>query len=59
MSRPIKKRTVKSYRRDIEALVRLRTAICLDDKAEPTQARTAIKKIDECVRALLPLARSA
>ena len=30
MPRPIKKRTAKSYHRDIEALGRLRTAIKLD-----------------------------
>lgn len=43
MARPVKKRTVVSYRRDVEALTRLRSAIKLDpDLTKPLADKTCV-----------------
>ena len=55
MTRPVKKRTAKSYARDVETLVRLRAAITLDDSADWALAQKAIKQIDATIEALKPL----
>ena len=53
--RPIKKRTAKTYQRDIEALGRLRTAIRLDRKLDLTKSSRAVKDLDKLVDSLLDL----
>lgn len=55
MSRPIKKRTAKSYRRDVESLVRLHTAIRLDENLPKEKARDAMSKIDNLIDSLKEL----
>lgn len=44
--RPVKKRTTKTYMRDVEAITRLRTAILLDQSLLQTDAREAVNAID-------------
>lgn len=55
MPRPIKKRTAKSYLRDVEALNRLRMAIRIDPGLDVEQADRAIVHIDRLVGSLLIL----
>jgi hypothetical protein len=50
--RPIKRRTVKSYTRDIEAIGRLRTAIYMDATLLQTESDEAVELIDQLVRRL-------
>ncbi len=57
MPRPVKRRTVVSYRRDVEHLTRLRTAIKLDshrlgDLAEKTctDIDTLLNRLVDCIR---------
>lgn len=57
MPRPVKRRTVVSYRRDVEHLTRLRTAIKLDinklgtDLAEKTcqEIDTLMNRLVDCI----------
>ena len=55
MARPVKVRTAKSYTRDIETLGRLRTAILMDKSVDAVLAGDAIAKLDQLVKALIPL----
>lgn len=55
MSRPIKRRTAKTYKHDIESLGRLRTAILMDNSINPTMMGTAIVQLDKLVNALIAL----
>jgi hypothetical protein len=55
MSRPIKKRTAKSYARDIEALGRLRTAILMDSSIDAVAMGKAMVQLDKLVGALIEL----
>jgi hypothetical protein len=55
MSRPIKKRTAKSYARDIEALGRLRTAILMDNSIDAVAMGRAMVQLDKLVSALIEL----
>jgi len=55
MSRPIKKRTAKSYQVDIERLGRLRTALLMDDSIHPAAMGKAIVQLDKLVTALIEL----
>jgi hypothetical protein len=56
--RPIKKRTVKSYTRDIEAIGRLRTAIYMDSSLERKESDEAVALIDKLVRRLATFVKS-
>jgi hypothetical protein len=58
MPRPVKRRTVQSYRRDVETLTRLQTAIKLDSKLGKTLAIKACKDIDTLMSTLIELIRS-
>jgi len=55
MSRPVKRRTVQSYRRDVEHLTRLRTAIKLDSKLDKSLAQKAFSEIDTLMNTLVDL----
>jgi len=55
MSRPIKRRNVKSYSRDIESLGRLRTAIIMDTTLDWTNASEAVEQIDRLVKCMVKL----
>ena len=57
---PVKKRTVRTYVRDIETLERLKASIALFEAGD--SAQRAVKGIDmtlSAIRELLPLAKSA
>jgi hypothetical protein len=56
MPRPIIKRTTKSYKRDIEALTRLRTAIKLDRELDQNLAGSALTDIDKLIDSIWKLA---
>jgi hypothetical protein len=58
MPRPVKRRTVQSYRRDVETLTRLQTAIKLDSKLGKPLATKACKDIDTLMGTLIELIRS-
>jgi hypothetical protein len=58
MARPILKRTLKTYERDIAALRRLRTAIALDASLETRRSKAAVSEIDRCVKVLIELTNS-
>lgn len=58
MSRPIKKRTAKTYARDIETLGRLRTAILMDNSIQPAAMGKAIIQLDNLVKALIELTKN-
>lgn len=58
MSRPIKKRNVKSYTRDIESLGRLRTAIMMDQSLDWAHANKSIQQIDKLIASLIELSNS-
>lgn len=55
MPPPVKKRTSKSYARDIEALARLRTSLLLDRSIPKAGADTAIADIDRLTTSLADL----
>ena len=55
MARPVKPRGSKAYRRDIQTLTRLRTALILDKTASESDAREAIRCIDELTETLVKL----
>lgn len=55
MSRPVKGRTVVSYRRDVESLNRLRTALKLDSKLPKPLVAKASTEIDTLVDTLIKL----
>jgi hypothetical protein len=57
MSRPVKRRTIKSYGRDIEHLTRLRTAIKLDRTLTNPLAETTCLQIDTLMSHLIELIR--
>ena len=59
MARPVKKRVVKSYFRDIETLGRLRTALLQDTTCDWTVAKNAISQIDALTSSLRELARKS
>jgi hypothetical protein len=54
---PVKKRTTKSYQRDVEHLTRLRTAIRLDVTLDMTSADRACEAIDALMKNLATLIR--
>lgn len=56
--RPIQTRDRRTYQRDIEHLMRLRTAIQLDNSLDVTQANRAIKDIDRLTQSVLELIKS-
>ena len=58
MPRPIKKRTAKSYRRDVEALGRLRTAIQVDLDIDRDLQTNAITEIDTLITTLAAIIRN-
>lgn len=55
MSRPVKARTADTYQREIQALLRLRSAIVLDSGADKTIADRAIEHIDALVKDVIAL----
>ncbi len=55
MSRPVKGRTVKSYRRDVETLTRLRMALKLDSKLPKPLVEKTCKEIDTLVNSIIEL----
>jgi len=52
MARPILKRTLKTYERDIASLRRLRVAIALDASLDKGRAAFAIREIDKCIQSI-------
>lgn len=58
MSRPVKARTVQSYRRDVEHLTRLRTALKLDAKLEKILVQKTCLQIDTLMNLLIELIRA-
>lgn len=58
MPRPVKRRTVQSYRRDVETLTRLQTALKLDSKLEKQLVIKAGQEIDMLMNTLIELIRS-
>jgi len=58
MSRPIKRRRVENYNRDVEALGRLRTAIMQDTSLDATAINDAITDIDRLMKSLITLSNS-
>jgi hypothetical protein len=58
MPRPVKRRTVQSYRRDVETLTRLQTALKLDSKLEKPLVIKAGQEIDMLMNTLIELIRS-
>ena len=58
MSRPVKARTVQSYRRDVEHLTRLRTALKLDAKLEKILVQKTCLQIDALMNLLIELIRA-
>jgi len=58
MPRPVKRRTVQSYRRDVETLTRLQTALKLDSKLEKHLVIKAGQEIDMLMNTLIELIRS-
>lgn len=52
MARPIKKRTAKSYQRDVEVLGRLRTAIQIDGDVDFALQSKALENIDALIATL-------
>jgi len=59
MARPIMRRNVQSYKRDIESLGRLRTAMLMDHTLDWTMVQKAVKDIDQLVRRLIELSESS
>lgn len=59
MARPVKRRNVKSYQRDIEALGRLRTALVMDSSLDWTLVKSTIENIDSLMRSLRDLSANA
>ena len=55
MARPVKARGTEAYRRDIQTLTRLRTALILDKTANEVDAREAIRCIDALTETLAKL----
>lgn len=55
MSRPVKRRTVQSYRRDVENLNRLRVAIKLDTQLDRTLSDKACLEIDKLMATVIDL----
>jgi hypothetical protein len=58
MARPIRPRTTKGYDRDIERLVRLRTAIMMDSSIDSARANELSTAIDKLATDLIKLAKS-
>ena len=58
MSRPIKKRTAKTYARDVESLGRLRTAILMDNSLDAVARGKAVVQLDKLVNELVGLSNS-
>lgn len=58
MPRPVKRRTVQSYRRDVETLTRLQTALKLDSKLEKSLVTKTCQEIDMLMNSLIELIRS-
>jgi hypothetical protein len=52
MPRPVKKRTAKTYRRDVEALGRLRTALLVDLEIDSDLRKQALDNIDTLIGSL-------
>ena len=57
MARPVKKRTGRSYARDVETLVRLQSAIQLDDTIEEGVKDDLTGQISAIVKSLSKLIR--
>lgn len=55
MPRPVKGRTAKTYKRDVESLTRLRMALKLDSKLPKPQVEKVTKEIDILVNSLVEL----
>jgi len=53
VARPIVPRTRETYRRDVEALGRLRTAVQLDKQLKPVRVASVLKHIDALVTELV------
>ena len=58
MGRPIIKRTLIAYERDIAALRRLRVAITMDKTFDYRRVAIAVRDIDKCIESLLTLKES-
>ncbi len=58
MPRPVKRRTVQSYRRDVETLTRLQTALKLDSKLGKKLVVRACQEIDILMNTLIELIRT-
>lgn len=54
----MKRRNVQSYKRDIETLGRLRTAILMDSELEHSEVKNAIRALDELISNLIVLSAS-
>ena len=57
MARPVKSRDIKSYKRDIEQLNRLRMAIMMDDSIDSAKAKQVESAIDQLIVDLIQLSR--
>ena len=59
MARPVEKRTVRTYRRDVEHLSRLRTAIRMDTDLGKKLATKAVTEIDTLTDTLLAIIKES
>lgn len=55
MPRPVKGRTAKTYKRDVESLTRLRMALKLDPKLPKPRVDKVSREIDTVINSLVEL----